>query len=154
MNGYWRNEKATQEAFPEGRDDGSGWFRSGDAGYLQDGYLFIQDRIKDMIISGGENIYPIEVENVVMKHPAVRDCAVIAVPDEKWGEAVKACVILQPGMTLSAAELIDFCRAQLAHFKCPRSVDFLDVLPRTPTGKVLKKVLREPYWSGAARKVN
>ena len=154
MNGYWRNEKATQEAFPEGRDDGSGWFRSGDAGYLQDGYLFIQDRIKDMIISGGENIYPIEVENVLMKHPAVRDCAVIAVPDEKWGEAVKACVILQPGMTLSAAELIDFCRAQLAHFKCPRSVDFMDVLPRTPTGKILKKVLREPYWSGAARKVN
>ena len=154
MNGYWRNERATQEAFPEGRADGIGWLRSGDAGYLQDGYLFIQDRIKDMIISGGENIYPIEVENVLMKHPAVSDCAIIAVPDEKWGETVKACVVRKPDTEADAQELISFCREQLAHYKCPRSVDFLDALPRNPTGKILKKALREPYWNRIARKVN
>jgi acyl-CoA synthetase (AMP-forming)/AMP-acid ligase II len=154
MRGYWRNDKATAEAFPEGREDYIGWFRSGDAGYLKDGYLYIQDRVKDMIISGGENIYPIEVENVLAMHPAVSDCAVIAVPDEKWGESVKACVVTKPGAQVSAEELIAYTRARLAHYKCPKSVDFMDVMPRNPTGKILKKFLREPYWKGIDRKVN
>lgn len=150
MKSYWRNEKATLEAYPEGPD----WFRSGDAGYLRDGYLFIQDRIKDLIISGGENIYPIEVENALMQHPAVGDCAVIAVPDEKWGESVKACVVAKPGVQVSAEEIIGFVRERIAHYKCPRTVDFLDDLPRNPSGKVLKKVLREPYWKAVGRSVN
>ncbi|WP_192805305.1 AMP-binding protein [Noviherbaspirillum aerium] len=129
MIGYWRNEKATREAYPEGKQDGIGWFRSGDAGYLRDGYLYI----KDMIISGGENIYPVEVENVVVQHPAVLDCAVIAVPDDKWGECVKACIVLRPGMQGQAKEqdIIDFCRERLAHYKCPRSIDFMEALPRS-----------------------
>jgi fatty-acyl-CoA synthase len=153
MKGYWRNEKATAEAYPEGKADGIGWFRSGDAGYMKDGYLYIQDRIKDMIISGGENIYPIEVENVLMMHPAVLDCAVIAIPDEKWGETVKACVVKKPGAEVSDQELIAYTRERLAHYKCPRSVDFIAELPRNPSGKVLKKILREPYWAGRERNV-
>ncbi len=153
MNGYWHNEHATREAFPEGRDDGIGWFRSGDAGYMQDGYLYIQDRIKDMIISGAENIYPIEVENVLLKHPAVLDCAVIAVPDDKWGEAVKACVVVKPAAAATEGELIDFSRERLAHYKCPRSVDFVESLPRNASGKLLKNILREPYWKGLERSV-
>jgi fatty-acyl-CoA synthase len=154
MIGYWRNETATREAYPEGKEDHVGWFRSGDAGYMQDGYLFIQDRMKDMIISGGENIYPIEVENVLAQHPAVLDCAVIAVPDEKWGECVKACVVLRPGHAVSEGELIAFCRDRQAHYKCPRSVDFMAQLPRNPSGKLQKNVLRQAYWKGAARNVN
>jgi acyl-CoA synthetase (AMP-forming)/AMP-acid ligase II len=154
MIGYWRNEAASREAYPEGKEDHVGWFRSGDAGYMQDGYLFIQDRIKDMIISGGENIYPIEVENVLAQHPAVLDCAVIAVPDEKWGECVKACVVLRPGHAVREDELIAFCRDRQAHYKCPRSVDFMAQLPRNPSGKLQKNVLRQAYWKGVARNVN
>lgn len=154
MIGYWRNEKATREAYPEGKQDGIGWFRSGDAGSIRDGYLFIEDRIKDMIISGGENIYPVEVENVLMKHPGVLDCAVIAVPDDKWGESVKACVMRRPGTAATAEELIEFCRERLAHYKCPRTVDFMQDLPRNPSGKLLKNVLRQPYWKGKTRNVN
>jgi len=152
MIGYWRNEKATRDAFPEGKE--GGWFRTGDAGALRDGYLFIEDRIKDMIISGGENIYPVEVENVLMKHPAVLDCAVIAVPDDKWGEAVKACVVPRTGSTVDAEEVIDFCRERLAHYKCPRSIDVMENLPRNPSGKLLKNILRRPYWEGRTRSVN
>jgi acyl-CoA synthetase (AMP-forming)/AMP-acid ligase II len=154
MIGYWRNEKATREAYPEGKENGIGWFRTGDAGSLRDGYLFIEDRIKDMIISGGENIYPVEVENVLMKHPAVLDCAVIAVPDEKWGEAVKACIVPRPGNRMDEKEIIDFCREQLAHYKCPRSIDVMENLPRNPSGKLLKNLLRRPYWEGRERGVN
>jgi acyl-CoA synthetase (AMP-forming)/AMP-acid ligase II len=148
MKGYWGNDKATRAAF-------SGeWFRSGDAGYLKDGYLFLHDRIKDMIISGGENIYPAEVENVLMQHPALADGAVIGVPDAQWGEAVKACVVLKPGAQASAAGIIEFMRSRIAHFKCPKTVDFLETIPRNPTGKILKRVLREPYWRGRARRIN
>ncbi len=154
MRGYWRNPDATAAAFPEGRDAQGGWFRSGDAGYLRDGYLFIHDRIKDMIISGGENIYPAEVENALMKHPAVADGAVIGVPDTTWGEAVKACVVLRAGHQASEREIIDFLRERIAHYKCPKSVDFCEVLPRNPSGKLLKYVLREPYWKGRTRAVN
>ncbi|HUK05246.1 MAG TPA: fatty acid--CoA ligase, partial [Burkholderiales bacterium] len=134
--------------------DGMGWFRSGDAGYLKDGYLFLHDRIKDMIVSGGENIYPAEVENALMQHPAVADGAVIGVPDDKWGESVKAVVVLKPGASAAEAEIIEFMRARIAHFKCPKSVDFVDAIPRNPTGKILKRVLREPYWKGKTRRVN
>jgi acyl-CoA synthetase (AMP-forming)/AMP-acid ligase II len=148
MKGYWGNDKATRAAFVEG------WFRSGDAGYLQDGYLFLHDRMKDMIISGGENIYPAEVENALMQHPALADGAVIGVPDERWGEAVKACVVLKPGATASATEIIEFMRQHIAHYKCPKSVDFLEAIPRNPTGKILKRVLREPYWRGRERRIN
>jgi long-chain acyl-CoA synthetase len=131
-----------------------GWFRSGDAGFLRECYVYLHDRMKDMIISGGENIYPAEVENVLMQHPAVADGAVIGVPDELWGEAVKACVTLKPGAQARAADLIGFMRERLAHYKCPKSVDFLEAIPRNPTGKILKRVLREPYWKGKNRRVN
>ncbi|SFV12391.1 long-chain-fatty-acid--CoA ligase [Pseudoduganella namucuonensis] len=151
---YWRNPEATSEAFPAGRTAAGGWFRSGDAGYLKDGYLFIHDRVKDMIISGGENVYPAEVENVVMQHPAVADCAVFAVPDETWGEAVKVAVVVRAGGALTESELIGFARERLAHYKCPKSVDFAEALPRNPTGKLLKRVLRQPYWAGRDRLVS
>jgi acyl-CoA synthetase (AMP-forming)/AMP-acid ligase II len=148
MKGYWANGKATQAAFT------GEWLRSGDAGYLKDGYLFLHDRMKDMIISGDENIYPAEVENVLMQHPALADGAVIGVPDEQWGEAVKACVVLKPGAKASAAEIIEFMRSRIAHFKCPKSIDFMETIPRNPTGKILKRVLREPYWRGRERRIN
>jgi fatty-acyl-CoA synthase len=154
MKGYWANSKATGEAFVDRRSDGMGWFRSGDAGYLKGGYLFLHDRIKDMIVSGGENIYPAEVENVLMQHPAVADGAVIGVPDERWGESVKACVVLKNGLQASEADIIGFMRERIAHYKCPKSVDFTDAIPRNPTGKILKRVLREPYWRGRTRRVN
>jgi acyl-CoA synthetase (AMP-forming)/AMP-acid ligase II len=148
MKGYWGNDKATRAAFS------GDWFHSGDAGYLKDGYLFLHDRMKDMIVSGGENIYPAEVENALMQHPALADGAVIGVPDDKWGEAVKACVVLKPGAQASEAEIIEFMRGRIAHFKCPKSVDFLETIPRNPTGKILKRVLREPYWKGRQRRIN
>ncbi|HLX79615.1 MAG TPA: long-chain-fatty-acid--CoA ligase [Burkholderiales bacterium] len=154
MKGYWANPKATVDAFVDRQPDGLGWFRSGDAGFLREGYVYMHDRIKDMIVSGGENIYPAEVENALMLHPAVADGAVIGVPDERWGEAVKACVVLKPGAKATASELIEFMRGRIAHFKCPRSVDFVEAIPRNPTGKILKRVLREPYWKGKTRRVN
>ncbi len=154
MIGYWGNPEATAAAFPEGRNPRGGWFRSGDGGYLDGGYLYINDRIKDMIISGGENIYPAEIENALMQHPGVADGAVIGVPDAVWGESVKACVVRRPDSAVTERELIDFLRERLAHFKCPKSVDFVDALPRNPTGKLLKRILREPYWAGKERGVH
>ena len=151
---YWQKPGATQEVYPEGRDAQGGWFRSGDAGHLRNGYLYLSDRIKDMIISGAENIYPAELENTLMKHPAVADGAIIGVPDPVWGESVKACVVLRPGATLSEDELIGFMREQVAHFKCPKSVEFLTSLPRTESGKLLKRQLRAPYWAGQERAIN
>ncbi|GAA2617041.1 long-chain-fatty-acid--CoA ligase [Actinomadura fulvescens] len=148
MQGYWGMPEATSSALlPDN------WFRTGDAGYLdEDGYLYIHDRVKDMIISGGENIYPAEVENVVMSHPAVTDCAVIGVPDAKWGETPKAVVVLSEDV--SEQDLIAYCRERLAHFKCPTSVERRDAIPRNPTGKILKRELRAPYWEGQDRAVN
>ena len=149
MKGYWNNEAATREAINE-----EGWFTSGDAGYLDDdGYLYIHDRVKDMIVSGGENVYPAEVENVLMKHPGIADVAVIGVPHEKWGETAKAMVVRTPGTEATPEEIIAFSQQQLAKFKCPTSVDFVDELPRNPSGKVLKKDLREPFWAGRDRRV-
>jgi fatty-acyl-CoA synthase/long-chain acyl-CoA synthetase len=150
MKGYWNNPAATAATI-----DGEGWLRTGDAGYLDaEGYLYIHDRVKDMIISGGENVYPAEVENAVFSHPDIADVAVIGVPDEKWGEAVKACVVLKPGKSLSEAEVIAHARAHIAGYKCPKSVDFIAVLPRNPSGKVLRRELRAPYWEGRARAIN
>ena len=107
-----------------------------------------------MIVSGGENIYPAEVENVLMSHPAVADVAVIGVPDDKWGETVKAIVVVAPGAQFDTTELIAYARERLAHYKCPTSIDAIDVLPRNPSGKILKRELREPYWKGIDRRVN
>ena len=155
MKSYWLNQEATADVFPEGRDEnGLGWFRTGDAGYLKDGYLYIEDRVKDMIVSGGENVYPAEVENALMSHPAVADVAVIGVPSEKWGETVKALIVPAPGAEASDADLIAYCRERLAHFKCPTSVDRRESLPRNPAGKVLKKELRKPYWKDRERSVS
>jgi len=128
---------------------------TGDAGILdEDGYLFIQDRVKDMVVSGGENVYPREVENALFEHPAVVDVAVIGIPDEKWGESVKAIVVVRQGAAASADDLVEFCRGRLAGFKCPRSVDFVAELPRNASGKLLKKELREKYWRGRDRRVS
>lgn len=150
MKGYWNNPDATAEAI-----DPEGWLRTGDAGYMDaDGYLYIHDRMKDMIISGGENIYPAEVENAVYSHPAVADVAVIGIPDDKWGEAVKACVVVKDGADLDEAKVIAHARENIAGYKCPKSVDFVDELPRNPSGKVLRRELRAPYWKGKDRAVN
>ncbi len=153
MIGYWRNPEATTQAFPEGRDAEGGWLRTGDAGYRRAGYLYIHDRIKDMIISGGENIYPAEVENALAAHPAVLECAVIGVPDARWGEAVKACVVLRKDQRAEPAEIIAWLRERLAGYKCPKSIDFVDTLPRNPSGKLLKRILRQSYWEQQQRQV-
>jgi acyl-CoA synthetase (AMP-forming)/AMP-acid ligase II len=138
FSGYWRDPVATAAAFAAG-----GWYRTGDIARLTpDGYLYILDRAKDMIISGGENIYPAEVEAVLARHPAVAEAAVVGVPDPTWGEAVHAVIIPAPGSSASAEEIITWCRDELAHFKCPKTVEFADSLPRTTTGKVLKRELR------------
>jgi fatty-acyl-CoA synthase len=134
--------------------DKNGWMTVGDVGYLDDdGYLFLTDRIKDMIVSGGENVYPIEVEEALSQHPAVAEVAVIGVPDDQWGESVKAIVVLRPGQQATGAQIIAFTRAHLAHYKCPRTVDIVEALPRTPSGKVLKRTLRTPYWAGRDRQI-
>lgn len=149
MKGYWNKPDATAAAIRDG------WFYTGDAGYFDgDGFLYIHDRVKDMIVSGGENIYPAEVENAVFGHPAVADVAVIGVPDDKWGEAVKAIVVLKPGENATAAEVIAFARTRIAGYKVPKSVDFIAALPRNPSGKILRRELREPYWAGKQRRVN
>ncbi|MBN9739134.1 MULTISPECIES: long-chain fatty acid--CoA ligase [unclassified Pseudonocardia] len=137
MGGYWRKPEQTAETLLPG-----GWLRTGDAGRIDaDGYLYIEDRVKDMVITGGENVYPAEVERVLHQHPVVAEVAVIGVPDPKWGETVKA-VVVPVGDGLAAAELIAFARERLAHYKCPTSVDFVEALPRNPTGKILKRELR------------
>jgi acyl-CoA synthetase (AMP-forming)/AMP-acid ligase II len=149
MTGYWARKRETDEVIHDG------WFRTGDAGYVdKDGFFFIKDRIKDMIVTGSENVYPAEVEAVLAGHPDLVEVAVIGVPDPKWGESVKACVVKRRGSTLTAETLIEWCRDKLAGYKRPRSVDFLDALPRNASGKMLKRALREPYWAGYERKVN
>jgi acyl-CoA synthetase (AMP-forming)/AMP-acid ligase II len=149
MRGYWHLEDASRDALR------GGWMHTGDAGRMdEEGYLYISDRVKDMIVSGGENVYPREVEEVLFQHPAVADVAVIGVPDEKWGETVKAIVVVREGATVEAAEIIEFCQGRLAGYKRPRSVDFVQELPRNPSGKVLKRELREPYWAGHTRRVS
>jgi len=148
MKGYYKAPERTAETLV------NGWLHTGDIGHLdQHGYLHITDRKKDMIISGGFNIYPSEIEQVLWSHPAVQDCAVIGVPDEKWGEAVKAVVELNRGEQVTAEELVALCKERLGSVKAPKGVDFVDALPRSPVGKVLKKDLREKYWKGAQRRI-
>jgi fatty-acyl-CoA synthase len=148
MRGYWNRPEATAEAMR------GGWMHTGDAGSFDDeGYLYVRDRVKDMIVSGGENVYPREIEEVLFHHPAVADAAVIGVPDERWGESIRAVVVLRPGADAGADAIVDFCRGRIADYKRPRSVTFLDELPRNPSGKVLKRELRESAWSGQERRV-
>ncbi|GAC1542015.1 MAG: fatty acid--CoA ligase [Acidimicrobiales bacterium] len=149
MKGYRNNPVATGEALtPEG------WLRTGDAAYRDDeGYIYLVDRIKDMIISGGENVYPAEVENALIAHPAVEEVAVIGVPDPRWGETVKAIVVLGANRSATAEEIVGFARKGLAKYKCPTSVDFVDSLPRNASGKVLKKELRKEYWKSHDREI-
>jgi acyl-CoA synthetase (AMP-forming)/AMP-acid ligase II len=150
MAGYWKLPEATAATL-----SADGWLRTGDAGYLDaDGYLFIHDRVKDMIISGAENIYPAEVESAVYGHPDVVEVAVIGVPDPQWGEAVKAIVVAKPGTHPTPADIIAFARTRIAAFKAPKSVDFIDALPRNPSGKILRRELRAPFWAGQERQVN
>jgi acyl-CoA synthetase (AMP-forming)/AMP-acid ligase II len=148
MVGYWRRPELNEETFRDG------WMLTGDvATWDADGYIFIVDRAKDMIISGGENIYSTQVEAAIHKHAAVLESAVIGVPDEEWGESVKAVVVLKPGMSATEQEIIDTARANLASYQKPRSVEFVDSLPKAPTGKILKRDLRERFWADQGRKV-
>ena len=145
---YYKDPEKTREAF---RGD---YMTVGDMGYFDaDGFLYIVDRKTDMVISAGVNIYPAEIEEVIHEHPAVLDVAVIGVPNEEWGEELKAVVQLRPGASASADEIIDFCRARMADYKRPRSVDFVAEVPRNPSGKLLKREIRAPYWEGRARRV-
>jgi len=148
MNGYWRNSAATVDTLR------NGWLHTGDVGYIdEDGYLYLMDRSKDMIISGGENIYPREIEEVIVQHPAIREVAVIGVPDSKWGEAIKAIVSLVAGRSVSEEELISFCKANIASYKKPKSIDFMSELPKNNYGKILKRELRTKYWTAHERKI-
>jgi acyl-CoA synthetase (AMP-forming)/AMP-acid ligase II len=148
MKGYWQQQDATDKVIVDG------WFHTGDMALLDsEGFIEVVDRKKDLIISGGENISSIEVEGFLYKHPAVLEAAVIAAPDERWGETVAALVVLKPDAKATEEELIEFCRGGLAHFKCPRRVQFIDVLPRTATGKIQKNILRDKYWSNQAKRV-
>jgi fatty-acyl-CoA synthase len=148
MRGYYEQPEATEEAFR------GGWFHSGDLAVVHpDGYIELRDRKKDIIISGGENISTIEVENTIYQHPAVQEVAVISIPDEKWGEVPKAFVTLKPNMQPTAEDIINFCRDRLAHFKCPKAVEFGE-LPKTSTGKIKKFELREKDWQGYESRIH
>ena len=146
MKGYWNRPEQSAEALR------GGWYHSGDGGFMdEDGFLFLAGRIKDMIISGGENVYPLEIENLLSLHPAVRECAIIGIPDDKWGESVHAVIRLQPDANVGEADIISYCRESLAHYKCPRSVSFReDPMPLTSINKIRKSALREPFWRDAA----
>jgi acyl-CoA synthetase (AMP-forming)/AMP-acid ligase II len=149
MAGYWNREEATAQTVTH-----DGWLKTGDAGFRNaDGFVFVHDRVKDMIVSGGENVYPAEVENAIMGCPGVADAAVIGVPDEKWGEAVKVIVVAAPGEAPDPVDIIAWARQRIAAYKAPKSVDFIDALPRNASGKVLRRELRKPYWEGQARNV-
>ena len=149
FNGYYDNHHATSEAIIDG------WFRTGDWGREYDGgWIVVIDRAKDMIKSGGENISSTEVEQILTKHPAIAEAAVIPIPNKEWGEVPKAFVVLKPGTNTSETEILDYCRSNMAHFKAPKSIEFLDLLPRTVTGKVTKSDLRRKYWSDRERQIN
>ncbi len=148
MKCYWRNDEATQKTLVDNK-----WVRTGDAGYVKDGYLYIQDRVIDMIVSGGMNVYPAEIESALMEHSSVADVAIVGIPHKKWGESPLA-VIVRADDQMSEQDVIDYCRDRLAHYKCPTSVTFVDSIPRNASGKILKRVLREPYWEGMKRRVS
>ena len=148
FEGYWDQPEETAKAIVDG------WFHTGDGGYIDDAFIAISDRKKDVIITGGENVSSIEVEDCLFQHPAVAEVAVIGVPDEKWGETIKALVVLRPGVPATEKDLMEHCRSRMTHYKCPTSVEIRDALVRTATGKLQKFKLREPYWAGRARRVN
>jgi fatty-acyl-CoA synthase len=150
MAGYWNRPQDTARTI-----DTEGWLHTGDAGYIDaDGYIFIHDRVKDMIITGGENVYPAEVESALCEHPAIAEAAVIGVPDERWGETVRAFVVLRPDALLTPEDLIAWCRTRIAGFKSPSAAEFVDSLPRNASGKLLKRALREKYWKDKDRQVS
>jgi long-chain acyl-CoA synthetase len=150
MMGYWERPEETKKAVVDG------WMHTGDGGFMdEDAYVYIVDRMKDMIVTGGENVYSAEVENCVAQHPAVAQCAVIGIPHERWGEAVHAVVMRKPGVAVTGNDIIEFCKARIAHYKCPSTVKIQDeMLPLSGAGKVLKRELRKPYWEGKTRQVN
>jgi acyl-CoA synthetase (AMP-forming)/AMP-acid ligase II len=148
MRGYWKQPDASAEALR------GGWMHTGDAAYQDaEGYFYIYDRVKDMIVTGGENVYPAEVENTIFGHPLVQDVAVIGVPDTQWGEAVKALVVLKPDAAPDADSIIAWARERIAGYKTPKSVDFIAAVPRNPSGKILRRELRKPYWDNQQRMV-
>jgi long-chain acyl-CoA synthetase len=149
MKEYWKQPEETAKTIIDG------WLHTGDLGKQdKSGYFYLVDRAKDMIISGGENIYSREIEDVLCYHPAVLEAAVVGVPDDKWGESVKAVTVLRPGMKVSAEEIIDFCKERLTSYKKPKSVEFWDILPKTPNGKILKSEIRDRYWQGTERRIH
>ena len=149
MRGYWGNEEATKAVIRDG------WLHTGDAARVDsDGFITVVDRLKDMIVTGGENVFSIEVENAVAAHAAVSQCAVIGIPDPKWGESVHAIVVLRPNMSATEAELIDHCRPLIANYKCPRSIEFISEMPMSAAGKIVKGPLREKYWQNQSRRVS
>src|SRR5215471_10770250 len=148
FEGYWNQPEETAKAIVDG------WFHTGDGGFAEGAYIAITDRKKDVIITGGENVSSIEVEDCLFQHPAVAEVAVIGVPDEKWGETIKALVVVRPGAQCTERDLMDHCRSRMAHYKCPTSIEIRDALVRTATGKLQKFKLREPYWAGRERRVN
>ena len=148
MQGYWERPEENEKTLK------GGWLHTGDVGYLDEqGYLFVMDRTKDMYISGGSNVYPREIEEIMLEHPAVSEVSVVGVPDEKWGESGKAVVVLQKGMKATEQELLEFCQGKMAGYKRPKSVDFVDALPKSPYGKILKREIREWYWKDETRRV-
>ena len=148
LKSYWKKPEESAEV------TAGGWYHSGDAASVdEEGFVYIKDRVKDMIITGGENVFPAEVENALHSHPDITDVAVIGVPDDKWGEAIVAAVVLSPGVELSETEIIDYARTQVAGFKVPKAINFIDALPRNPSGKILRRELRAPYWEGKTRGV-
>jgi acyl-CoA synthetase (AMP-forming)/AMP-acid ligase II len=149
MQGYWKNPKLTAEVLK------GGWYHTGDMGYMdKEGYLFMTDRKADMIISGGENVYPKEVEDIIYQHPAVRECTVVSAPDAKWGEVVQAVVVLRPGMLATAEEIIEHCKKNLAGYKCPKAVAFWADIPKTVVGKIIKKDVKKKFWEGKDRMIS
>ena len=149
MRGYWNKPEQTRAAMP-----GDGWLRTGDGAYMDErGYIFIVDRVKDMIVTGGENVFSAEVENAIASHPAVAMCAVIGIPSDEWGEAVHAVVVPRKPDGISATDIISHCKQKIAGYKCPKSVEFRTELPMSGAGKILKAQLRESYWKGRERRV-
>lgn len=148
MRGYWNQPELSAQALRDG------WMHSGDVGSMdEDGFIHVIDRLKDMIVSGGENVYSTEVENALNRHPGIGQCAVIGIPDERWGERVHAVVVRRSGSDVAAEDLAEHCRKLIAGYKCPRSYEFRDSLPMSAAGKLLKKDLRAPYWAGRERSV-
>ncbi len=143
MKGYWKNPELTAETLR------GGWLHTGDMGTLdEEGYVYLVDRKADMIVTGGENVYPKETEDILYEHPAVQECAVVSAPDERWGERVQAAVVLKKGYMIGEDELIRHCKERLAGYKCPKKIEFWQELPKTPIGKILRKDIKKRYWEG------